>query len=295
MGSEVTGSTAISGGRVGLSEHRGQLSVGPSRSRSDLAGYTSCTNTVSEHTGTTVPHYTTIVEQLCTPQTCVHCCACHLCHPRNGYGSCMRTAKRAWDDCECAGRCPPGRCGQSQCISNWVAANADSTSTVDERRRGRSRSIITLSSTQTQDSPISCHSPDESAAPLPSIIPTPKPGTRRAAGGVHAAEAACASPQADTCTSVDASYRQPSTTVSDSRLAASLVSGLDGAKKAARTEDRSDSANKGMTATVRGRAAGAAPNTPATSPSAIYRPLPTAVSSRATVVATQAAAPASDS
>ena len=96
---------------------------------------------------------------------------------------------------------------------------------------------------QSQDSPISCHSPDVSAAPHPTIVPTPEPGTRRAAGGVHAAEAACAGPQADTRTSVDAAYRQPSAAVSDSWLAASLVAGLDGVEEAAHTASNGDSIN----------------------------------------------------
>lgn len=241
VGGGVGGPTASSGVRVGQSVHSGQLSVGPSRSVSDPASHTTCTST------TTQPHYSTVVEAVCTVQSCSHCCLCHLRHPRNGYGRCMRTRRRPWPDCRCAGKCAPGRCAQPNCASNQVLSDVDSSNSDDE---SDSHSTITLSATQSQESHISCHSPDVSAAPLPSTLPTPVPGTRRAAGGVHPVEDACVGPQADTRTSTDAAYRRPSATVSDNRLAASSAVGLDGVEAATHTAGSSGSYNTGTGAGV---------------------------------------------
>ena len=82
-------SSTDSGVRVGLSVHSGQAPVGPHRSLShSTAATTTTTSTTQRHLRNTI-----VTEAVCTPDLCSHCCACHLRHPRKGYGSCW---KRGW-------------------------------------------------------------------------------------------------------------------------------------------------------------------------------------------------------
>ena len=103
-----------SGVRVGLRVHSVRSSVGPAqRSVSDTAPHS------AKHTTGTTRHIT-IIESVCTPQACSHCCQCHLRHNNNGYGRCMKSASAPWPDCECIGKCAAGRCAQPECASNHV-------------------------------------------------------------------------------------------------------------------------------------------------------------------------------
>ena len=150
----------------------------------------------------------TVIEPVCTLQTCSHCCTCHLRHNSNGYGRCMKSASVPWPDCACVGKCPASRCGQPECVSNHI--------------------VIDLTDTGSHSQPHNDHhhSTDVSVVSHPSTLSSPLPGVRREAGGVHVDEKVCIGPQADTHSSSAAAYRQLSATVTDSVLVVSqAVSG----------------------------------------------------------------------
>ena len=76
----------------------------------------------------------------------------------------------------------------------------------------------------------------------PSTPSSPPTGVRREAGGVHVAEEVCVGPQADTHASSCAAYRQPSATVTDSRLVTSQAAGaVDGSETTTHTARSNDS------------------------------------------------------
>ena len=179
--------------RVGLPLHSGHAAVGPARR--------SASDTIPASNGILTRFTTTVTEVVCTVDSCTHCCRCHLRHNKTGYGRCMRTERQAWPDCECAGKCPAGRCAQVECAG----------------------SIAITDLTRSQSS---SHADDRSSAELvasrpstPSSLPS---GERREAGGVHVGEEVCAGPQASAHISQTAAYHQPSATVSDSRSAANV-------------------------------------------------------------------------
>ena len=227
MGGKVDGresGSTDSAVRVGLSVHSGHVPAGPMRSVSDTAIHTTSTTT-----STTTPHSRFIIvvtEPVCTLQACSHCCVCHLLHNRNGFGRCMKTAKTPWPDCRCAGKCPAGRCGQSECTSNHVVVDLTSSEFVSD---SQSTTALPATRSQRQQSDDNHHPTGLSVVSHSSTPSSPLSGVRREAGGVHDGEEVCAGPQADTHASSSAAYRQPSATVLDSRSAASkAVRGVDG-------------------------------------------------------------------
>lgn len=242
-----------SGVRVGLSVHSGQVLVGPpARSISDAS-------TVILSTSNS--HYTIDAERVCTPQSCSHCCTCHVLHNSTGYGRCMKSANVPWPDCNCAGKCESGRCAQPECSSNHLlaylnASNPDSNTVSPSLATRPHRS----------SSRISRHTPRHavSADPLPSPVPSPAPDVRRSADGVHVAKEVCTGPQAVTHASVAAAHRQPPTAVFDSGLVVS-----------ARVVDAEEKAEVLTDGSVRG--VGNTHNTPPTEHVADIRPLPSDV------------------
>ena len=197
--------------RVGLSVHSGQPSV------PDTAATTQTTRITLSSRYSCNPSNIMVTEAICTIETCSHCCRCHLRHIQKGYGRCMRTATLPWSDCECVGACPPGRCAQPECVSNRVVVDLTAAEPAAD-----SRWTSTLPATQPHPTSQHSHHPGGvSAVPHPGSPPSPTPGARRAAGGVHADEDVCIGPQANVHASSAAAFRQPSTTVVDSGIAAS--------------------------------------------------------------------------
>ena len=231
VGGKVDGrvlSTTDSGVRVGQIVHSGQGPVGPvSRSVSD----TTSTTSTRSHRRRNIRDII-VIEPVCTPQACSHCCTCHLRHNNNGYGRCMKSANVPWPDCRCEGKCTAGRCAQVECDSNRVVVDLTTSDSVSE-----SQTTTTLPETQSQQqSHNDRHPTGVSSVSHSSTLPSPQPGVRRAAGGVHNGEEVCAGPQAGTHASPSAAYRQPSATVADSRLVTSQAAGgVDGDETTAQT------------------------------------------------------------
>jgi hypothetical protein len=202
VGGKVDGgmsSSTDSDVRVGQRVHSGHAdgSVGPA--------HRSVSNTTTITTKGTLPRYITntiVIEPICTPDSCHHCCKCHLRHNNTGYGRCMRTAWQPWPDCKCAGKCEAGRCAQRECAGSHVVVDLT-----------RSQSSLHHNDHRSSAVPAVSH-------PSPPL--SPLTGARREAGGVHADEAVCVGPRADAHALSNAAYRQPSTTVSDSGSAASV-------------------------------------------------------------------------
>ena len=232
MGGKVDGAVSVStdsGVRIGQSVHSVQLPVGPvSRSASDT--------TPSRQARPRYVRDTTVVVQLCTLDTCAHCCKCHLRHNKTGYGRCMKSASVPWPDCECAGKCAAGRCAQPECASNCVVVDLTSSPPVSGSQSTPTPHAALSQQEAQQQHDNDRHQPGVSAvshSPTPS---PPLPGARREAGGVHDGEEVCVGPQADTHASSSAAYRQPSATVTDSRSAASqAVEEADGSETTAHT------------------------------------------------------------
>ena len=196
--------------RVGLSVHSGHSAVGPvHRSVSDSA------------TARTLPRYireTVVSEAVCTLDSCTHCCACHILHPCNGYGRCMKTATVPYADCRCAGRCTAGRCAQTECTSNRVVVGLTTSDLLSQS------TVVTA--TRPYHSAGTRRPSDASTVSTPSTLPLPLPGVRRDSDGAQLGEEVCVSPQAGMHASPTAAYRLTSTTVADSGLAASRVVGV---------------------------------------------------------------------
>ena len=215
MGGLADGPTDTGVVHVGLSVHSGQRqSAAPrgTRSASNLPA------TTTPRTSS-IPRYvrdTTVLEPICTLHFCSHCCKCHLRHTRNGYGSCMKTAKQPWPDCECQGQCAVGRCAQPDCRSNHMlvdlcASDLDSEPSTKPATRSQQSSH---GQRHTASVSVDSHSPTP---------PSPPTGVRRDSDGVHVDEVVCAGPQAGATPSSAAAYHQTSTTATDCVTGSGLV------------------------------------------------------------------------
>ena len=161
----VLGSTD-SGVRLGgLSVHNGHAAVGPVRRSASDSSTAQLTYT---------RFASTVTDIVCTLDSCTHCCRCLLRHNRTGYGRCMRTVRRPWPYCECAGERPAGCCAQVECASGHVVADLT-----------RSQSCLQHDDQRSSTVPDVSH---------PSTLSSPLIGMRRAAGGVHVDEDVCANP-----------------------------------------------------------------------------------------------------